>query len=394
MKWRQKGYELEYLLNSSPKIYLYGAGKTGELLLPTLSQLGFDVDFIDSNVDRQGESFYGKQIYSLETVNHTVEPKLIIITASAPVEKEIALKLQSNGYQENRTFFKHGNFLSALLPCFYYRKHKRLMLDIVTIPITQRCTLNCRDCAILTPHIIHKRTMSLAEIKANIDSYFDKITYTNTFCLIGGEPFLHHNLGEILVYLDSRYKSQYGTLQLTTNGMIIPDVSLTDILKQCRARVVLSDYSMRVASIQEPVKKFMAYLCDNEIAHIHYLPEGDWVDFGFTWVNKEKEAEEKMIAFFNACQSPCRTLYDQKIYFCQSALFSHIAGFTPDDTDNSFRLDEITPEAEMEFLEWNFGFSDKGYKAACRKCNGYIHINTCKVPAAVQADHRDGGTEA
>jgi len=90
-----------------------------------------------------------------------------------------------------------------------------LTLDYLEMPITHICSLHCDGCSAYSNYNI-KKTVPLAEARAWMRAWSARLT-PGEFRVLGGEPFLHPNLPEIL--LSARQFFPNSHIQLCTNGL-------------------------------------------------------------------------------------------------------------------------------------------------------------------------------
>ena len=112
------------------------------------------------------------------------------------------------------------------------------------------------------------------------------------------------------------------------------------------------------------------------------IPQVDfWCDFGFRAKDHPEKSSEELIDMFDACRSTCRAFHEGKFIFCVPAMYASRAVYEnePVDTDCCFESGD-----KNEIMEWNLGYSEKGYLNMCAKCFGYLTINQHRVEPGVQ----------
>ncbi len=139
--------------------------------------------------------------------------------------------------------------------------------------ITERCSLNCEYCDAEMLTYQNPINSDIDTIKESTHNLLSQLAWVTWFRVMGGEPFLHPQLGDILEFL-SKYK-QIRSLRVVTNGTIIPSKDLLDILKKHKIALDISIYSC--------VEKQQSMLIDCLKKHkIDYALRANpfWVSFG------------------------------------------------------------------------------------------------------------------
>lgn len=127
---------------------------------------------------------------------------------------------------------------------------QRLYFKNITFVINQKCSLKCKYCYSYTNAYPEDRRINfpVEQILSDIDILFDSIDGVKIIPLIGGETFLHPDLDRIIrKFLE---KSNFGILNVTTNGICkIRDEHLA-VLQDSRIQVVFSNYKTSLSSRQ------------------------------------------------------------------------------------------------------------------------------------------------
>lgn len=126
---------------------------------------------------------------------------------------------------------------------YLLRKNKPLSINM---HITDHCNLNCKGCSHFAP-VAEEYNISLNEFENEIRLIAEKTgNYIFELCLMGGEPLLHPNLGELL--LVSRKYLPTTRIKLVTNGLKIHDIEdrVWEICKQCETEIEMTCYPISV----------------------------------------------------------------------------------------------------------------------------------------------------
>jgi len=125
-----------------------------------------------------------------------------------------------------------------------------LVLPVATFVINQKCTLKCLHCGqYMNNYLPEDRiNFSLERIKKDIDRFSAAVDAIGFVSIIGGEPFLHPTLNEIIDIVLA--KPNFGVLGITTNGVCdISDEHLGK-LRNMKSRLIFSDYTKALTEKQ------------------------------------------------------------------------------------------------------------------------------------------------
>lgn len=387
MKWTRKGSELDELkiINlDNRSFYIFGAGDIGRGLYVTLSKLGMFAGFIDNSVEKQERGFCGETVYSYEWYLRNAKGDTVIIAANSVHEQEICTQLK----QDNCSYYCAEMFLSRILPLYMFFKRDVLFMNLAQICVTERCTLKCMNCAHAC-YAVDRRAedLRLEDVCRSADIFFSKVDYIHEFVLIGGEPLLYADLAQAVQYIGERYRSKIATFSITTNGTILPEKNLIDSCQKYEVLVRISNYTKSIPSLQNQYEKLVKLLTDAKVQYNLGKADEEWWDYGFA--NYVDEGEEReIIRKFDQCATPCRETRDGRLYFCVMArTVSDNLGYHIGEEDY---LDlTLLPNGNLGrklLLEFNMGYSEKGYLSMCRRCHG-SNSKQYPVIAAKQLQH-------
>lgn len=393
MKWNKKGHEFdavaERLLEDQEKyehIYVFGAGLIGARLVVLMQSYGILAGFIDNDIQKQHSGYKGFPVYSLEECRKQ-RKGFIIIAASDQNITDITKQLEKAGLSEENDFLPYTRFFHVVFPIISVYLFHKVYVEIAQISLTERCTLKCRKCAHGCFAVDNSRSVDLTieQVYKSADSFFGKVDFIYEFVLIGGEPLLYGHLADSIRYIGERYRKQIGIFSITTNGTVLPD---DETLKLCREYGVMfriSNYSATMPKLKDIYQKLINLLVENKVAYVLGAEEKEWMDYGFDYVNRNADAAE-LISVFDACNTPCREVRENKYYFCVMARsVSDNMGFGV-GKDDYLDLDALTGEnAQRELLEFNFGYSEKGYVDMCNYCHG-ADSKKYPIPVAEQVE--------
>ncbi|MDR1739446.1 MAG: radical SAM protein [Bacteroidales bacterium] len=382
MKWQNKGHELDEMgskISYFKKCIIFGAGTNGEDLYNGLHNYIDVIGFIDNNPSKTLNGYLGLPVYPVAEINNILDCETAVIISASSYMSDIIDQLGDYGLKYNVNLFDRRFYQIYM----WYSK-QMLCSQACAISVTERCTLNCRYCKVMIPYFRNPKDGDISVLKRDVDLFFNAFDYVCEFELFGGEPFLHPDLNELVFYIGENYKSRIGKIKVLTNGTV--NSGIQDIFSgssnRYGVRISVSDYTESLPNIKPSFEKFIENLQINKIEYEIRTRDKWWIDYGRETINRCDSSEDEMIELFDKCFMKCRLLKDGKYYNCQDDGFALKADFV--EYDSGFSLLDFGKEDKMALLEYDYGYSEKGYVDLCRKCAGYLTINKNFVPVAEQ----------
>lgn len=392
MKWQNKRHEFDDYAKQliadldlyNRKYYIFGAGKIGRTLLPVFEAYNFTITFIDNSVEKQQARINGVKVISLDYYLREKDAP-IIIAVSVKNTLSIVEQLEENELIKGKDYFLYQEFTNYIFPVISTYYYDKVFVSLAQICVTERCTLKCRKCA-HGCYVVDNRNakdLTLEQIHKGADSFFGKVDFIQEFVLIGGEPLLYKNLSEAIQYIGKTYRKKMGIFSITTNGTIVPDEEILKMCKQYHVLFRISNYSRTIPNLNIKYDRIITKLKEKNIEYELGSPESEWTDYGFDHLNRHA-SEEELVKVFDACQTPCREIRENRYYYCVMARsVSENVGFNKGQ-EEYLDLDALQGEGyKKEFLEFNLGYSEKGYLDMCNFCYGEERVNY-PIPAAEQ----------
>lgn len=274
------GAEIFAHIDSFRHIVLRGAGKFGSAFGAFLLERGTVLEKL---------SYWDIRAETLPTVNGI--PVLLPFSASDPPEQTLVINCIPNGSLSGSAgqneFLNAGyrNYLSGMalfealmcdikpetgfqpevcikttfcnwcackrLPSMLYRQchetlseapAEKLVFTVATFAISQKCTLQCTHCGQYINHYSAKDRINfpVERIINDIDRIFAAVDAIGYVSIIGGEPFLHPALNDIVAAILA--KPNFGVIGITTNGVCAINEKHLSFMKNGRIRIIFSDY--------------------------------------------------------------------------------------------------------------------------------------------------------
>lgn len=335
------------------KVYLYGAGSYGRMLLEALQINGIEAaGFIDR---------YAKKIQKIENLN-VYEPAYLkqlkkeecviilatnLLSVADSMERDVInlnseLYIMKEGFLLGRELriphckkklmdgieFDIGDCVSCGSEdhdceiCIEYLKkiskpdlniYGSKKYDRIGYIMGQFCSLKCKYCFEGVPRIQHGIFTEAETILKDVQKFANGCYFLKYVELIGGEPFLHPEFKNILKGLLAL--RNIGYIQIFTNATIVPDEELIQILKSPRIIIQVSDYYDFVdEQKKQKIKKTKELLVSNGI-YYKFIANGSWLDMN-CFEELEKSEEEVKRCILSCGLSKCHRLFQGRLYKC------------------------------------------------------------------------------
>ena len=267
------------------------------------------------------------------------------------------------------TWYKN---IASIWPFIHKQKVHIFQTDVL---VTEKCNLACSFCNMFIPHYELPKHRDTQIILNDIDSYFNLVDYVSIFHLVGGEPFLHPNIKDVIEYILEKYSDKIDKFIITTNGTVLPKDEILEVLKNNNVILSVSNYSNKLEKLKSKVEKVVDTYQINNINH--YVRNNiEWYDFGDLRI-KNNMSEEELINHFDSCTAPFRGLNDGKFYYCHLNTSAVLTKLFPLNDNDYVNLSDVSSE---DLIKFDLGFTELGYITFCDNCNG---CNTgIKVPVS------------
>ncbi len=254
------------------------------------------------------------------------------------------------------------------------RNENPLHMFSITLIINQRCSLKCKCCtSYMNEYPIEERKdIPLDRICDDIDKFFEAMDSVGTVTVMGGEPFMHPQLSDIIQKLLT--KKNFGLISIATSGTYPIKIEQLKGLDDKRINVSFSNYEHAITENQRKMMYQNIELIKN--AGISYtvgvtIPEwsvpSTLYDLGDT--------EEQMKAKKAACVQPprCMQVKNGKLHPCDfaTALYSLNLGRYEMDYIDIEHADSI--ESLRESIR---AFIDQPYYRTCGHCAGMQELTS------------------
>jgi organic radical activating enzyme len=383
MKSIKTGHELDKLaqiwLDRNNKFYIWGAAIAGKKFISRFKEELCIKKIIDSDPEKTGKFVENRIIVKFDPRFLESGDKIIVCTN---FYHEVRQELLESGFRENIDFIERKKFLGIR----YYYKEKQIFIHRVDVSVTNKCTLCCEKCNMLMPYFQEPKHKSIESIKQDLDIFFRWVDVVEVFDILGGEPLLYPDLIELLMYIKENFMSKIDSIHIFTNGTCILTKELLRISKELSVVYDLSDYTEGIPALKEKVDKFESDLLNNGITVFRDRLK-NWLDFGYPEVNYDNYSEDERIVHFHRCGATFRGLYDKKFYYCHLEASAVQAGLFEQLEGDYVELDQLSEENKVKIVEFDQGYSIRGYPSFCLRCDGCGSKR--KIPVAKQYKKND-----
>lgn len=373
-------------LTENGTIIPFGVGRIGRRVIPTLME-EFDIPFLIDNGCHK-EKVVGRNVLNLEqAVIHIRERHLkVVVTTVFYAYEKIKQEMEELGFIENRDFCILERFAEE----WNLRWRNKCVLSKIDTVITSRCTLKCKNCNLFIGHIPVQYDIDFERLKNNFDIFFESVDYVYEYTLLGGEPFLHKNIAEIVSYLGNKYGKKIGQINLISNGTVVPSEEVVDVLKKYHVTVHISDYTCIIdykANLENLQKKFLS-----EGIEFYIIPNNIWKDVIYPREGYQTDDPKRHMIL---CGHSTHSVADGKLYWCDPAFAAEcFMGFISKEDDyldmTANKQNYSKYEATLNIIKYLLGdVNERGYMSICEKCAGVGEDNSMLVPAGVQIE-REG----
>lgn len=287
------------------------------------------------------------------------------------------------GLKKEIDFYEHTEFMKDIFPILSVYANNQLYIELAQISLTERCSLKCKKCAHACYAVdSENKDMSLETAKKSADFFFRNVDIIREFVLIGGEPFLYPNLADIIEYIGENYRDKIVDFTIATNGTIIPDTSILELCRKYHMIIRISDYSATIESLEKKYRQLQKKLNDYHVLYSMGNRETQWMDYGFETVCRSGR-EEELIRVFDKCKTPCREIRGSRYYYCVMARSVSDNLKWNVGKEDYLELADLTKQDKKVILEFDKGYSEKGYLDMCNQCRG-SEASDYPIPAAEQ----------
>lgn len=254
---------------------------------------------------------------------------------------------------------------------------KYMCIPYLEIVVTTKCSLRCKDCANLMQYYNYPYFIEIDIITKSILRLLDVVDSIDKLRILGGEPFLHPNLDEVIDLVASSDKIK--EVQIVTNGTVLPvKQSLINILQNEKVSIAISDYGKYSSKKNELMLLGKYHKIKVELVKIDY-----WLDYSS--IHQRKKTKKQLQEQYRKCNHQCTSLLNGKLFDCPRSGHGMDLGIIPVNSSEYIDLISIKKSIHVLRKEITQMFSTKRkFIQACDYCD--VGNNPLKINPAIQIE--------
>lgn len=384
------------LLYNDRDVILFGAGLFVQPAIHALGQRGITPACIcDNSTAKQGLNMMAIPVISPAEARIAFPNATVIITTYPMYFEEIRIQLVEMGWKNifdctrllaffeyDRSSFASGPGVSEIhfnLDRFFYDYFLKYFPDKLIIPsldivITEKCSLNCRDCANLMQYYTHPQDADYDELFNSLDVIMQSVDHVLEFRVLGGEAFMNRSAHLYIERL--RQYNNYTRIAVYSNGTIVPKGENLYSLTHEDTYLRISDYGKVSRNLPKMLKLFDAHSIVYDVQKCE-----KWQDCASIG-KKERTIEELESVYSACCVNKFFTLLNGSLYICPFSANAANLGALPPFPHETLVFNYCTDRTEIRERLFNM-LRVRTYFSACRYCAGRP-LDVTPLPAAVQ----------
>ena len=383
-------------ISSEDTIMLWGAGKVGSVVAHAAEKHGLNVKaFVDTAKDKQGTKFCGYDVISPRELYDNYPEAVVIVSCGYPTVYQdllssnikkvydphfLLMEVDFVGYNSGLTNEFATIMVESALRNYAMIFGKGFLIERLIFVITDKCTLNCQNCDGYIPYHIHPRTDSISSIIESYEEIIKVCGYVDAIDIMGGETLLHPDIAELTEFFVS--DNRCGKVTIISNGTILPNDRLTNVMKSRKVVFRLSDYGQLSRKKEEIIKLFDSEDIKYELTNYPYWDK-------IPIIEKQNETLHQVQAKYSACTANVLYIKHGKLFQCRfvTGLSDLDANMIPDFEKNYVNLlaldKKIVSSQIKEFIQQLYSRIPLD---ACKYCpGGHCILFGQHVPVAEQA---------
>lgn len=360
----------------------------GELAYRGLKVAGISPTFFCDQSNRR-KTYLGVKVISPEQLGNYINDNIIIASADFFFEiKETLEKIGCRNLFDMRYLLKTDIEIETMSnrakEMYANRQHyidivnnqdeNKIIFNRIQYVVTEKCTLRCKDCSHLIPYYREPEDINTQKYKRAFDLLIEQIDYLAELRILGGEPFLSRDVGQLV--LDYYENPKIEQISVYTNGTVIPSDNIITALKRGGVKVHISNYIIN----EEKIKQLTDILEKNKIKY--FVRKYDaWQESGGVGYRGYTEGQLKQ-KFSNCFERNGYTFLKGRLYRCPRVAHAINLKAIPDLSEDYIDLQNWDNSAEQLKVEIR-DLQSKQWLKGCNYCEGPDnHIQS--IPAALQ----------
>lgn len=274
---------------------------------------------------------------------------------------------------KNEQFLRNG---SILLNKFFLHG---IYLKYIEVPVTTKCTLNCKECCNLIQYYQNPYHIEAGDIIRDIRKLSKIAKEILQLRLLGGEPLLHPELA--LIVKQTLKLKNIKEIQIVTNGSLLLDKNMLKILRNNhRVSIDISNYKEKSVKKEKLIEQL-------KLNNIKYYTQEEGIVWtaqaNFTYRNRNQEQLKNVL---EKCNMDCISMLNGRIHLCPRSSHGMDLGIVPNIRSDYCNLRENSVRECKKNL---YKLLNKKSIAACNYCDIFRWEKLPKVIAAEQISKKD-----
>lgn len=253
----------------------------------------------------------------------------------------------------------------------------KITIHFMVVSVGQACSLKCKNCANLTPYCgSENKRYNVEDIIRHIGK-ISNVANITSLQIQGGEPFIYSDLSKLIEAVPDATD-----IRIATNGTIIPDKEVLEILKKRNVEVRISDY--KIEKYKETVKKLQEELKKWDVKFFMYEftnQTGDWTDMGGVSVPRKDTKTASDTYWTCSFGKNCLTLENGMLGYCSRAIIAPVVQGYDYNKKDYFYVDKIDKCFKLKLMRY---IQERHPMEVCRYCYG---MQGKHIKPAIQLDN-------
>ncbi len=227
---------IEEICNSKSDIYILGYGNLGKNVFNKMDKLFTDRLKGLLTTKKNSKIATTKPIFLLNDID--IINSIVIIATNEIYYSELSTMVKNKG---GKAFFYDKELDEYIIE--QLDEIPKVETRLLSVCVGQACNFKCQDCINFAPYA-HKENLryDISMIQHNLDKLVPFFSEIDKLHIQGGEPFIYSDLDKLSKYITQRYGNVVKEIQIATNGNVIPQKEILDILYEEKIKVRISNY--------------------------------------------------------------------------------------------------------------------------------------------------------
>ena len=305
-------------------IVIFGAGFVGEYIGKRCTAAGISVAaYCDNVLGRNGGEAFGRPVRTLPALIEAYGESIVFLIAVRDIDTVVQQLAAAGDFPwhpvcdlyelsdipQTLPFMDRQKLEAAWYVHDHYCDAERLTLNTLDFVITERCSLRCRECSNLMQYYEKPQNFGLPALQEQIARLLTVYDEVYELRLLGGEPFVHPEMKEIITFLNGQ--DAIKRLCIYTNATILPGDDVFAVMAEGgKTWFSVSDYHALSRNLTPMIAKLETFGIGYERKPVDY-----WTRCASFEKHNRTPAENRRI-FYECCAKDLLTLLGGRLYPC------------------------------------------------------------------------------